>query len=148
MRIYRIGICLAILLALQTAIESQNLVSRTPLALETFDEAWRIIHETHFDTNFNGHNWQEVREKFRPRAAAARNGDSFREVIQEMLDLLYKSSMDELDMLDYLVEWARIKYASEVFSPVKINLTEYINKVFELLNETASINTINLHHEI
>jgi len=67
---------------------------------------------------------------------------------QEMLNLLYKSSTDELDMLDYLVEWARIKYASDVFSPTNINLTELINKVFETLNETAHINTINLHHEI
>ncbi len=68
--------------------------------------------------------------------------------VQEMLDLLYKSTTDELDMLDYLVEWARIKYASDVFSPSIIKLTEYINKVFETLNETASINAINLHHEI
>jgi PAS domain S-box-containing protein len=68
--------------------------------------------------------------------------------VQEMLDILHKSAMDELDMLDYLVEWARIKYASDVFSPSKIKLTEYIKKVFETLNETASINTINLHHEI
>jgi PAS domain S-box-containing protein len=70
------------------------------------------------------------------------------EVAQEMLNLLYKSSIDELDMLDYLVEWARIKYASDVFSPTKIKLTDYINKVFETLNETATINMINLHHEI
>ncbi|MDP2413388.1 PAS domain-containing sensor histidine kinase [Daejeonella sp.] len=70
------------------------------------------------------------------------------EEVQEMLDLLYQSSKDELDMLDYLVEWARIKYASEVFSPTKIKLTDYIDKVFESLNETASINAINLHHEI
>ncbi len=70
------------------------------------------------------------------------------DVVQEMLDLLYKSSIDELDMLDYLVEWARIKYASDTFSPTKIKLTEYIDKVFETLNESASINTINLHHEI
>ncbi|MBN1144807.1 MAG: PAS domain S-box protein [Bacteroidales bacterium] len=68
--------------------------------------------------------------------------------VQEMLDILYKSSTDELDMLDYLVEWARIKYASDVFSPTTIKLTEYINKVFATLNEAASINTINLHHEI
>lgn len=68
--------------------------------------------------------------------------------VQEMLDLLYKSSTDELDMLDYLVEWARIKYASDVFSPTKIKLTEYINKVFETFNETVSVNTINLHHAI
>jgi PAS domain S-box-containing protein len=70
------------------------------------------------------------------------------EVVQEMLELLYKSSIDELDMLDYLVEWARIKYASDVFSPTKIKLTDYINKVFETLNETATVNMINLHHEI
>jgi two-component system CheB/CheR fusion protein len=70
------------------------------------------------------------------------------DAVQEMLDLLSKSSTDELEMLDYIVEWARIKYASDVFSPAKIKLTEYINKVFETLNETASIKTINLHQEI
>jgi two-component system CheB/CheR fusion protein len=68
--------------------------------------------------------------------------------VKSMLDILYKSSTDELEMLDYLVEWARIKYASDVFSPAKIKLTEYIDKVFKTLNESASINTINLHHEI
>ncbi len=31
------------------------------------------------------------------------------DAVKEMLELLYKSSTDELDMLDYLVEWARIK---------------------------------------
>ncbi|MBC7695724.1 MAG: PAS domain-containing sensor histidine kinase [Burkholderiales bacterium] len=70
------------------------------------------------------------------------------EALQEMLNLLYQSSTDELDMLDYLVEWARIKYAAEIFSPTKIELIEYVEKVFDTLNETASINTINLHHEI
>lgn len=70
------------------------------------------------------------------------------DTVMEMIDLLYKSSTDELEMLDYLVEWARIKYASEVFSPKKITLIEYINKVFETLNENALLKTINLHHEI
>lgn len=70
------------------------------------------------------------------------------DAVQEMLDLLHKSSTDELDMLDYLVEWARIKYASDAFSPTQLKLTEYIDKVFETLNENALINTINLHHEI
>jgi two-component system CheB/CheR fusion protein len=70
------------------------------------------------------------------------------EDVQEMLNLIYKSSTDELDMLDYLVEWARIKYASDVFSPTKIQLTQYIDKVFDTLNDAALINTINLHHDI
>ena len=70
------------------------------------------------------------------------------EALKEMLELLYKSSIDELNMLDYLVEWARIKYASEVFSPTKIELVKYINQVFDKFNEIASVNAINLHHEI
>ena len=68
--------------------------------------------------------------------------------VKEMLELLHKASIDELNMLDYLVEWARIKYAAEVFSPRKIELVEYVQKVFDTLNDTASLNTINLHHEI
>lgn len=78
--------------------------------------------------------------------------ENFREMdldlVQEMLDLVYESSTDELEMLDYLVEWARIKYASDTFSPAKLKLINYVDKVFDTLNDTASINTINLHHEI
>lgn len=68
--------------------------------------------------------------------------------VQELLDLLYKSSNDELKMLDYLVEWARIKYASEVFTPTQVEVSEYVKKVFETLNEVASVNAINLHNEV
>lgn len=68
--------------------------------------------------------------------------------VRELLDLLYKSSNDELKMLDYLVEWARIKYASEMFTPTQVELSEYVKKVFETLNEVASVNTINLHNEV
>ncbi len=70
------------------------------------------------------------------------------DVVQEMLDLLHRSSIDELDMLDYLVEWARVKYTSDAFSPTKIKLTEYIDKVFAMLSETASMNVVNLHNKI
>jgi PAS domain S-box-containing protein len=70
------------------------------------------------------------------------------EVVKEMLDLMHKSSVDELDMLDYLVEWARIKYASDAFSPKKIKLTTYIDRVFETLNDSATINAVNLHSEV
>ena len=70
------------------------------------------------------------------------------EALHEMLELLYKSSIDELNMLDYLLEWARIKYASEVFSPAKIQLAKYINLVFDTLKEIAGVNEISLHHEI
>ncbi|HSN60864.1 MAG TPA: PAS domain-containing sensor histidine kinase [Ferruginibacter sp.] len=69
-------------------------------------------------------------------------------LVKQMLDLLHKSSRDQLNMLDYLVEWARIKYAAEVFSPAKIELAGYVQQVFKMLGETAVLNTINLLSEV
>ena len=70
------------------------------------------------------------------------------ELAKKLLQEFYNATVNELDMLDYLVEWARIKYAAEVFVPTKIKLVHYVNKVFESLKETAAINTINLHNEV
>ncbi len=71
-----------------------------------------------------------------------------KETAKEMLEQIHKASKDELNMLDYLVEWARIKYASDAFNPTQVELTDCIKKVFESLGETAAINTINLHTEV
>lgn len=68
--------------------------------------------------------------------------------VQKMLDLLYKASRDELDMLDSLVEWARIKYASEAFTPVKINLSQYVTKVVDTLRENAVAKSLDLNADI
>jgi len=67
--------------------------------------------------------------------------------VKEMLELLYKSTTDELSMLDSLVEWARIKYASEAFLPQNIELTQYVNKIFEILNENAAAKKLHLNNE-
>jgi PAS domain S-box-containing protein len=67
---------------------------------------------------------------------------------KEMLTLLYESAIKELNMLDYLVEWARIKYASDVFSPAQIKLSDYVKKVFDTLKDIAAMHTISLCQEI
>ena len=59
--------------------------------LETFDAAWRIISETHWDTEFNGVDWEAVREELRPRAAEAASVADLRGVIREMLNRLDQS---------------------------------------------------------
>lgn len=69
-------------------------------------------------------------------------------VAKDLLEEIHKATINELDMLDYLVEWARIKYAADAFTPTKIELAHYVQRVFETLKETAAIKTINLHHEI
>ncbi|SFF34229.1 PAS domain-containing sensor histidine kinase [Flavobacterium xueshanense] len=68
--------------------------------------------------------------------------------VKEMLNLLHKTAVDELNMLDNLVEWARIKYASDVFSPSKIDLFDYVQKVFKSFKELASLNNIHLINQI
>jgi signal transduction histidine kinase len=65
-----------------------------------------------------------------------------------MLELLYKSTTDELNMLDSMVEWARIKYASEAFSPEKIKLAQAVKKAFETINENAVTKYIHFSNEI
>lgn len=70
------------------------------------------------------------------------------EKINEILDMIHNSSTDELNMLDYLLEWGRIKYASEAFSPAGIKLTEYVEKVFNTLNENALAKNIDLYNKI
>lgn len=68
--------------------------------------------------------------------------------LHKMLDLLFNLSTEELGMLDYLVDWARIKYAAKAFSPEHIELTKYVEKVFDSLNEIATGNKIHLYNEI
>ena len=68
--------------------------------------------------------------------------------LKKLLDILYDLSTDELSMLDYLVEWARIKYAADAFSPTNIELVKYVKKAFDYLNELAIANKISLHNKI
>ena len=68
--------------------------------------------------------------------------------LKKMLDSQYELAKNELDMLDYLLEWARIKYASTAFAPKKNQLLPYIDKVFEILKGVAAIKSIHLHNEI
>jgi carboxyl-terminal processing protease len=64
-----------------------------PLAVESFQNAWEIIRDTHFDTNFNGVDWTAVRTKFLPRIEKAQSQQEVRDTIQEMLDLLSVSHL-------------------------------------------------------
>jgi len=60
-------------------------------ALETFDRAWSIIHETHFDPDFNGVDWSALRDELRPHAAEATTHAELRGVLGEMISRLGQS---------------------------------------------------------
>ncbi|PYS70183.1 MAG: peptidase S41, partial [Acidobacteria bacterium] len=58
---------------------------------EVFQQAWTYIRDNFFDPNFNGVNWNAVRDEYAPLAAGARNGDELRRIISEMLGELNAS---------------------------------------------------------
>lgn len=76
-----------------TAQEQAVANDTVPLAVETFEAAWRIIHETYFDPTFNGLDWEAVRKELLPRAEAAKTTRELREVIEQMLSRLGASHM-------------------------------------------------------
>lgn len=60
-------------------------------AAETFDAAWKIIRDSHFDPGMNGLDWTAVRAELGPRAARAQTPSQLRAVIGEMLGRLGQS---------------------------------------------------------
>jgi len=61
------------------------------LALETFDAAWRIVYETHFDTTFNGVDWVGLRDELRPQVEGLTDRTELRRIIRGMLERLGQS---------------------------------------------------------
>lgn len=53
--------------------------------LDSFDEVWKIVHDTHYDPTFNGVDWDKARDEFRPRVASARTDEQVRSLIRQML---------------------------------------------------------------
>jgi carboxyl-terminal processing protease len=62
--------------------------AQTSQSVDTFDAAWTIIKNTHFDKTMNGLNWEAIRDELRPRAAAAKTPPELRAVIRDMLGRL------------------------------------------------------------
>jgi len=66
-------------------------IARAQPPADTFDAAWKIVRDTHFDPKMNGVDWDAVRTELRPRAAAAATSGELRAVIREMLGRLGQS---------------------------------------------------------
>lgn len=73
--------------------EIVSATGKAPKAVETFEAAWRIIHETYFDPTFNGLDWNAVRKELLPKAEAAATTRELRAVIENMLRRLDASHM-------------------------------------------------------
>lgn len=79
---------------MRSAVVLAGIATAAPAAaqqLETFDSVWSIVNRTHFDSTFNGVNWNGVREEFRPHAERARSSSELRTILMEMLNALGQS---------------------------------------------------------
>ena len=74
----------AVLLTLSVSLPA----AQVPQATETFDAAWTIIRDTHFDKTMHGLDWDAVRAELKPRAASATSPAELRAVIRDMLGRL------------------------------------------------------------
>lgn len=59
--------------------------------LSDFDAAWELVRDTHWDTTYNGVDWDAVRAELRPKAEAARTRGETRRIIQDMVGRLHQS---------------------------------------------------------
>lgn len=80
----------------------------TEMALADFDRVWELVRDTHFDTTYNGVDWEAVRVEFRPKAEAALTRNELRGVIGEALGRLNQSHFgiipDETEESDHAVK--------------------------------------------
>lgn len=61
------------------------------LAMATFDAAWQHVYESHFDPEFNGVDWQAVRDELRPQVEDVHEERELRSIINDMLGRLGQS---------------------------------------------------------
>jgi carboxyl-terminal processing protease len=58
---------------------------------ECFDKIWGIIKDEFWDKNYNGLDWEDARKRYRPKALAAEDHESFAVVVNQMLGELKTS---------------------------------------------------------
>jgi C-terminal processing protease CtpA/Prc len=96
----RKNIVIAWLILLQSVAFAQQPVRptvRDPLQisladrLKVFDKVWETVHKYFFDPTFNGVNWAQVKQKYRPLAEAATDKVQLAGIIQPMLGELHAS---------------------------------------------------------
>lgn len=61
--------------------------------MEVFREAWTLLRDNFYDTNFNGVNWEASRETYGPRVAAAATPDEMRRILSLMIGELNASHL-------------------------------------------------------
>ena len=85
-------IALAGLILIQSvALAQDSLQISLPDRLKVFDKAWVTVNQYFFDPKFNGVNWAEMKQKYRPLAERATDKAQLVGLLQQMLNELHAS---------------------------------------------------------
>jgi carboxyl-terminal processing protease len=57
--------------------------------LKLFDQVWQLVNEKYYDPAFNGVDWPEMRDRYRPRAVSAKSDDELYSVLKAMTGELH-----------------------------------------------------------
>lgn len=85
------AVCLIIVLLLSSGPFSLAGQSSPELRRDTFEFVWRRVKEKYYDPQFNGVNWDDVRERYAPRVAAVKTDDELYVLLNQMLGELRTS---------------------------------------------------------
>jgi len=81
----RLGtVLLAVFLALITCCSCVGWGGKRVLNLISFETAWRVVNERHFDPTFGGVDWRELHDRYRRQVAFASDSEYYR-LVNEML---------------------------------------------------------------
>lgn len=76
----------------QTVVASVSASEKTDdVRQQAFDIVWRTVKDKHFDPNFGGVNWDNVREQYAPRVAEVKSDGELYRLLQQMLGELHQS---------------------------------------------------------
>lgn len=82
----------------QNPAPSQTVIATVPASekaadvrQQAFDIVWRTVKDKHFDPNFGGVNWDNVREQYAPRVADVKSDGELYRLLQQMLGELHQS---------------------------------------------------------
>jgi carboxyl-terminal processing protease len=82
-----------------TQVPDSNQIRRVSVSTEKelfspsqcFDKVWQIISDEFWDPNFNGVDWEDARTRYKPKALAANDHESFGAIVNQMLEMLKTS---------------------------------------------------------
>ncbi len=105
---------------------------------ECFDEVWEIINDEFWDPNFNGVDWENARKRFRPKALAANNHESFASIVKQMLGELKTSHTRYFTKWDQGYYGLQAVFKSAVLADVSAGKTSVLEQYLLDLRSSQS----------